>query len=104
MHQTVLEDSNHEDNKVNQRFTEDAWLDAHTDTAVNLYLCSGIKLTGQLLSHDIDVIVLGDGLTHPVPATQLIYKSAISTIQPIRMRQTGRGEPSPIGTRRRSPG
>ena len=96
-----MRDTNQEDSGVNQRFTEDAWLDAHIDTAVNLYLCSGIKLMGLLQSHDIDVIVLGDGIDAPDPVSQLIYKSAISTIQPMRMRQAIRGDQAPVPIRSR---
>ena len=96
-----MQDTNQEDSGVNQRFTEDGWLDAHIDTAVNLYLCSGIKLMGLLQSHDIDVIVLADGIDDPDPVSQLIYKSAISTIQPIRMRQAIRGEQAPVALRSR---
>jgi sRNA-binding regulator protein Hfq len=81
---------------VNQRFTEDAWLDAHIDTAIDLYLCSGIKLMGLLQSHDIDVIVIGNGSDDPGQDTQMIYKSAISTIQPIRLRQAIRGDQAPV--------
>jgi RNA chaperone Hfq len=77
---------------VNQKITEDAWLDAHIEGAVNLYLCSGTKLQGLLLSHDLDVIVLGDGSEDPGQDSQLIYKSAISTIQPIRMRKAIRSD------------
>jgi len=81
---------------VNQRFTEDAWLDAHIGRTIHLYLCSGIKLIGLLQSHDIDVIVLGGGADNPHSMSQLIYKSAISTIQPIQMKQAIRGAHAPV--------
>jgi sRNA-binding regulator protein Hfq len=81
---------------VTQRFTEDAWLDAHIGRAIHLYLCSGIKLIGLLKSHDIDVIVLGGGSDNPHSSSQLIYKSAISTIQPIPTKQAIRSAQAPI--------
>lgn len=81
---------------MNQRFTEDAWLDAHIGRAVHLYLCSGIKLIGLLQSHDIDVIVLAGGADNLHSIGQLIYKSAISTIQPIPMKQAMRGAQAPV--------
>jgi len=93
--------TNQEDIDVNQRFTEDAWLDKHIDRAVNIYLCSGIKLMGLLESHDIDVVMLGDGTGDLEPTSQLIYKSAISTIQPIRMSQEIRGGQAPVPLHRR---
>lgn len=48
--------------------------------AIDIYLLSGIKLTGKLLDYDEHVLSL-DG-SKAVGRPQLIYKHAISTIVP----------------------
>jgi host factor-I protein len=45
---------------------------------VNVYLVNGIKLTGQIEAFDSFVIVLKNNLN------QMIYKHAVSTVQPAR--------------------
>lgn len=45
---------------------------------VNVYLVNGIKLTGQIEAFDQFVIVLKNA------TSQMIYKHAVSTVQPAR--------------------
>lgn len=45
-----------------------------TQSHVAVYLKSGIKLTGRMISENGDVIFLAD------PISQMVYKSQISTI------------------------
>ena len=49
------------------------------NTAVSVYLINGIKLSGIIAEHDLDVILLRDTKS---TVEQLIYKHAISTIVP----------------------
>lgn len=45
---------------------------------VNVYLVNGIKLTGQIEAFDQFVIVLKNA------SSQMVYKHAVSTVQPAR--------------------
>lgn len=64
---------------MTMRMTEDAFLDQRIGQPITIFLISGLKLVGTLLSFDLDVIFL-----RPHDAqeggVQMILKSAISTI------------------------
>jgi sRNA-binding regulator protein Hfq len=67
---------------VSTRFSEDSWLDQLLDMPVAVYLGNGIKLSDiRLLGHDADVLFVGQ---EPGCQECMIYKSFISTVQPVR--------------------
>jgi host factor-I protein len=47
-------------------------------TAVNVFLVNGIRLSGQLASFDQFAVLLDSG-----PGAQLVFKHAISTVMPV---------------------
>ena len=50
-------------------------------TAVNVFLVNGIRLSGQLASFDQFAVLLDSG-----PGVQLVFKHAISTVMPVNGR------------------
>lgn len=56
---------------------------------VNVYLVNGIKLTGHIEAFDPFVIVLKNA------TSQMIYKHAVSTVQPARRIEVPRQDESP---------
>jgi host factor-I protein len=59
------------------------------NTAVNVFLVNGIRLSGQLAAFDQFAILLESG-----SSSQLVFKHAISTVLPVN----GRGQaPEPTG-------
>jgi host factor-I protein len=54
-------------------------------TAVNVFLVNGIRLSGQLASFDQFAVLLDSG-----PGAQLVFKHAISTVMPVN----GKGKPN----------
>lgn len=57
---------------------------------VNVYLVNGIKLTGHIEAFDPFVIVLKNA------TSQMIYKHAVSTVQPARRIEVPRQEESAV--------
>ena len=53
-------------------------------TAVNVFLVNGIRLSGQLASFDQFAVLLDSG-----PGAQLVFKHAISTVMPVNGRGPG---------------
>jgi host factor-I protein len=54
-------------------------------TTVNVFLVNGIRLSGQLVGFDQFVVLLESGT-----AVQLVFKHAISTVQPVNGRGSAR--------------
>jgi host factor-I protein len=54
-------------------------------TAVNVFLVNGIRLSGQLASFDQFAVLLDSG-----PGAQLVFKHAISTVMPVNGRGVAR--------------
>ncbi|WP_207003274.1 RNA chaperone Hfq [Trinickia mobilis] len=50
-------------------------------TAVNVFLVNGIRLSGQLAAFDQFAVLLESG-----PGVQLVFKHAISTVMPVNGR------------------
>ena len=59
-------------------------------TTVNVFLVSGIRLSGQLAAFDQFAVLLESG-----PAVQLVFKHAISTVLPVNGRSQAR-EPTGV--------
>ncbi|MGF6261892.1 host factor-I protein [Paraburkholderia youngii] len=55
------------------------------NTAVNVFLVNGIRLTGQLAAFDQFVVLLESGT-----GVQLVFKHAISTVLPVNGRSQSR--------------
>jgi len=55
------------------------------ETPVNVFLVSGIRLSGQLAGFDHFVVLLESG-----PGVQLVFKHAISTVMPVNGRGAAR--------------
>lgn len=50
----------------------------NNNTAVNVFLVNGIRLSGQLAAFDQFAVLLESG-----PSSQLVFKHAISTVLPV---------------------
>lgn len=61
-------------NDLQQMYLE---LLVHDKIDVSIYLVSGIKLTGQIIAHDEQVLVLASDIE------SLIFKHAVSSILPV---------------------
>jgi sRNA-binding regulator protein Hfq len=61
--------------------TEDEFLDETVGQLVAVYILTGVKLTGHLIAHGPEVLVLGSGDGREGDL-QMIFKSAVSTVVP----------------------
>jgi RNA chaperone Hfq len=71
------------------KYSEEGFIESLIESGeiVDVYLANGIKMKGAILGSDIDVIFVGKNPSesdqkddHP----SMIYKSAISTVKPIK--------------------
>ena len=71
---------------MTRRYEENEWLEELIDTIVTLYLVNGTKLTGPLLGCTGNVLFLGPKSGDSDGVHQMVYKSVISTVQPVNNR------------------
>ncbi len=71
---------------MNRRFDENAWLDQLINIPVAVYLGNGIKLTGLMRGHDVNVLFLSPESGDSEAPLQMVYKGFCSTVQPLQTR------------------
>jgi sRNA-binding regulator protein Hfq len=71
---------------MNEKLDEQSWLDQLINQDVVIFIGNGVKLGGVLLGHDLDVLFLGHESRESELGSQMIYKTFISTVQPMHMR------------------
>lgn len=59
----------------NDVFSEEIFLDSNINKNINVFLATGIRLTGELIGHGANSILI-----EYEKKKQLVYKSAIATI------------------------
>lgn len=64
-----------QNNFYDDEYSESIFIDVNSGKEVNVFLVNGIKLTGEILSHDDRSLLLANS-----NSKNMIYKNAISTI------------------------